>query len=189
MTDVGAGRRRPRETYAERRERRSAVDDPAVVLDAGLRFLEARPRSVAEVRRRLGDAGYRVALIEGAVARLLELSLLDDAAFATAWVASRDRAHPRGARALRAELFRKGIDASTIADVLAHREASSEISGEGDEGSADEAAARQLVERHGRALDRIEDPRKRRQRTYALLARHGFDPDIAGRLSAEGPAE
>jgi hypothetical protein len=28
-------------------------------------------------------------------------------------------------------------------------------------------------------LTRIADPRARRQRAYALLARHGFDPDTA----------
>ena len=48
-----------RESFAERRERRAAVDDPAVVLEAAARFLEARSRSVAEVRRRLTGAGYR----------------------------------------------------------------------------------------------------------------------------------
>ena len=62
------GRLRHRKpTPAERRERRSAVDDPAVVLDAGARFLEARPRSVAEVRRRLTTAGYRADLVEAAI--------------------------------------------------------------------------------------------------------------------------
>ena len=50
---------RQRESYAERRERHAAVDDPAVVLEAAARFLEVRSRSVAEVRRRLGGAGYR----------------------------------------------------------------------------------------------------------------------------------
>ena len=54
----GRGPRR-RESFAERRERRAAVDDPAVVLEAAARFLEVRSRSVAEVRRRLTSNGYR----------------------------------------------------------------------------------------------------------------------------------
>ena len=72
------------ESYAERRARRAAIDDPEVVLEAALRFLEARARSVAESRRRLTEAGYRPELVEGAIARLLALGLLDDEAFARA---------------------------------------------------------------------------------------------------------
>ncbi len=49
----------------------------------------------------------------------------------------------------------------------------------------DEAAARRLLERRRRDLDRVADPRKRRARAYALLARNGFSPDIAARLAAE----
>ncbi|HTG42450.1 MAG TPA: hypothetical protein VK697_12640, partial [Methylomirabilota bacterium] len=75
-----AGRRR--ESFAEKRERRAAVDDPAVVLEAAARFLEARARSIGEVRRRLTSAGYQVDLVEGAITRLGELGMLDDEAFA-----------------------------------------------------------------------------------------------------------
>jgi SOS response regulatory protein OraA/RecX len=46
----------------------------------------------------------------------------------------------------------------------------------------DEAAAR-LIARHRPALDREPDPRRRRQKAYALLARNGFDPDTASRLA------
>ena len=76
----------PRESLADRRSRRAAVDDPADVLAAAARFLEARPRSSNELRRRLRDAGYRADLVEGALERLTELGYLDDAAFARAWV-------------------------------------------------------------------------------------------------------
>jgi len=89
---------RRRESFAERRERRAAVDDPDVVMAAAARFLEARSRSVVEVRRRLTGAGYQPALVDGAIERLLELGMLDDRAFAEAWIASRDRARPRGER-------------------------------------------------------------------------------------------
>jgi len=70
---------RPRKpTYAERRERRAAVQDLGEVVDFAARYLEARPRSVAEVRRRLGSAGYRAELVEPAIARLGDLGYLDD---------------------------------------------------------------------------------------------------------------
>jgi regulatory protein len=136
---------------------------------------------VAEVRRHLVSAGYRPALVEGAIARLLELGMLDDEAFARAWVESRDRARPRGAIALRRELRLKGIAAETIEAVIEAR-AEAAIAPE-DGVDVDEAAARRLLERHRRALDRIADPRSRRQRAYALLARNGFDPEICARLA------
>jgi SOS response regulatory protein OraA/RecX len=52
-----------RESLAARRAKKAEVDDPDVVLEAALRFLEVRQRSVAEVRRRLTSAGYREDLV------------------------------------------------------------------------------------------------------------------------------
>jgi regulatory protein len=85
---------------------------------AALRFLEARPRSIAEVRARLGRKDYAPEAIDAAIARLAELELLDDAAFARYWVENRQANRPRGASALRDELRRKGIDADVTAEVL-----------------------------------------------------------------------
>jgi regulatory protein len=180
-----------RESLAERRERRGAVEDPAVVLEAAARFLEARSRSVAEVRRRLNGAGYRADLVEGAIERMTELGMLDDEAFARAWVESRDRARLRGERAIREELRLKGVDRASIDLVLEERreavnlDRGDESEGDGKApGSADDLAARRLLDRNRRALERIADPRKRRQRAYALLARHGFDPDVCRTVAA-----
>jgi len=165
---------RRRETFAERRARRAEVDDPELVLNAAVRFLEARARSVAEVRRRLGDAGYRAVLVDGAIARLLDLGMLDDEAFARGWVESRDRARPRGEIALRRELALKGVDRIVVDGILEERRSEA-----GEAGSADRDAdaADRLIEKHSRTLARVPDPRVRRQRAYALLARNGFDPD------------
>ncbi len=175
-----------RESIAERRERKAAIDDPAAVLDAAARFLEARARSVAEVRRRLTGAGYRIDLVEGAIARMLELGMLDDEAFARAWVESRDRARPRGERAIRRELGLKGVDRSTIDLVLSERrEAVTGIpADDGVSVSPDQVAAERLVARNARSLARIADPRQRRQRAYALLARNGFDPEVCRTVAA-----
>jgi len=180
---------RRRETPAEGRSRRGAVDDPAVVLDAAARFLEVRPRSVDEVRRRLRDAGYRLDLVVAAIERLTDLGMLDDEAFARAWVESRDRARPRGERALRSELRRKGVVDSIVTEVLGERDAGLGGAAAPDGGgapaeSADETAAARLLARRGAAAAREADPRRRRAKAYALLARNGFDPDVAGRAVA-----
>jgi regulatory protein len=169
-----------RESFADKRARRAEVDDPAVVFEAALRFLEARQRSVSEVRRRLTQAGYREDLVTGAIQRLGDLGMLDDQTFATQWVESRDRARPRGERALRQELRQKGIDREVIDEVLEAREVE-----QGSGGSdPDELAAARLLARHAAALARVVDPRARRQRAYALLARNGFDPETASRMAA-----
>ncbi|MEO5885496.1 MAG: regulatory protein RecX [Candidatus Limnocylindrales bacterium] len=180
-----AGRSARRESFAERRERRAAVDDPAVVLEAAARFLETRSRSVAEVRRRLGGAGYQAALVEAAIIRLTDLGMLDDQAFARAWVESRDRARPRGERAIREELRVKGVDRPTADLILAERRAAAlETVGDEPATSADRSAAERLLAKHSRALERVADARQRRQRAYALLARHGFDPETCSTLAA-----
>ena len=175
-----------RESFAERRERRAAVEDPQIVLEAAGRFLEARPRSIAEVRRRLGGAGYRVELVEGAIAKLLEFGVLDDDAFARTWVESRDRTRPRGERAIRQELGLKGIDRATIDLVLGERrEAVAGLpSDDGETMSPDRSAAERLLARHARSLARVADQRQRRQRAYALLARNGFDPEVCREVAA-----
>ena len=173
--------RRPRPSFAERREERAAIDDPGVVLEAAARFLEARSRSVAEVRRRLGRAGYRAELVEGAITRLTELGMLDDAAFGRAWVESRDRVRPRGEIALRRELAIKGVDRGIVDELLEERR---DLSAAADGGGVDLEAARRLLARHERSLARVADPRMRRQRAYALLARNGFDPETCRATAA-----
>lgn len=189
-----AGRPRRREDPAAGRERRAAVDDPAVVLEAAARFLEARARSVVEVRRRLGRAGYRADLVEAAIGRLVQLGILDDEAFGRAWVESRDRARPRGEMALRRELMLKGVDRAVVDELLeARRETAaaaaaasgSDLGVDGAGDHPDVAAARRVVARHARALMRVADPRARRQRAYAMLARNGFDASICATVSAE----
>ncbi len=183
----GAGQGRHRATFAERRERHAAIDDPTLVLEAAARFLEPRARSVAEVRRRLTGAGYRPELVEGSISRMLELAMLDDEAFARAWIESRDRARPRGERAIRQELGLKGVDRATVDLVLAERrEAVTVANDDGITVSPDQVAAERLLARHARSLARVADPRQRRQRAYALLARNGFDPEVCRTVAAAG---
>ncbi len=166
------------------------------MLEAAARFLEVRSRSVAEVRRRLTSNGYRPDLVEGAITRMTELGMLDDAAFAQAWVESRDRSRPRGERAIRVELGQKGLDKGVIDEVLSARRAGGlgladperAIDPDAVVVSADRAAADRLVARHARSLARVADPRQRRARAYSLLARNGFDPETCREVAASAAA-
>ena len=49
----------------------------------------------------------------------------------------------------------------------------------------DQAAAERLLARNARSLARVADPRQRRQRAYALLARNGFDPEVCRTVAAQ----
>ena len=74
-----------------------------------LRYLSYRPRSEFEVRGRLRRT-YHEQVVELAVARLKELDLLDDRAFAHAWSLGRAAHKPRSAALVRRELLAKGVD-------------------------------------------------------------------------------
>jgi regulatory protein len=83
-----------------------------------LNFLAVRPRSEAEVRRRLREKGTPPEVIDAVVARLLRVGYLDDAAFARFWIGERARSNPRGARLLRSELRTKGVAPAVIDQAL-----------------------------------------------------------------------
>ena len=81
--------------------------------EAALRFLSYRPRSQAEVRRRLAQRGFPPQAIEGVVGKLQGQGLLDDEAFARFWREAREGTSPRSAHLLRRELRTKGVDHET----------------------------------------------------------------------------
>lgn len=99
--------------------RLEAAESVSRAFQAALRLLQARPRSVAELHERLTRKGLPPAAIEAALDRLVRLELLDDAAFARAWVRNRQQSRPRGQQALRHELASKGIDRELVAATLA----------------------------------------------------------------------
>lgn len=96
-----------------------AAGEEQDLLAAGLRFLAPRPRSRAEVRRRLLRPRPRqqppdARVVERVLERLETSGLLDDRAFADFWVENRERFSPRSAHALGQELRQRGVDAETV---------------------------------------------------------------------------
>lgn len=156
------------------------------MLAAAVRLLEAAPRTVSDLRTRLLRASWPAALVEGAIARMTELGFLDDKAFARNWVESRDRGRPRGERALKIELRRKGVGQDVVEATLEDRRdtASAAFGDDPDAAvSPDEVAAERLIARRSRSMERLADDRARRQWAYALLARNGFDPEVSARVA------
>lgn len=93
------------------------ADEEERAYELALGFLSYRPRSQAEVARRLSQKGFAEPSIEAVLDRLSRSGLLDDEAFARYWISNREQFKPRGQFALRYELRQKGI-ASDIIDTL-----------------------------------------------------------------------
>lgn len=83
-----------------------------------LRLISYRPRSVAEVERKLRQKGYDEQVIAAIVERLQNVELLGDEAFARYWVEQRETFKPRSRIALRQELAQKGVSRNVIEQVL-----------------------------------------------------------------------
>jgi regulatory protein len=137
------------------------AEQDRLCLDAALRFLSHRPRSEREVRRRLNEKGHDPDRVDRVVARLTELKLLDDREFAGYWLENRALHKPRGGRALRAELYQKGVGREVVDEAL---------SVERDE--VDDAYRAAL--RRAATLSTL-DEADFRQRLGQFLLRRGFD--------------
>jgi regulatory protein len=147
-------------------QRLRQVDDVERARERALHFLSYRPRSTAEVRRNLKDADFAPEAIEAAIERLTQAGLLDDRAFAQYWLENRGQFSPRSARALKAELRDKGVDAQTIDETL--QTASHD----------DDAAAYQAALPRARRLAHLE-AREFKNKLGAYLMRRGFDYEAA----------
>ncbi len=87
-------------------------------IDRSYNYLSYRPRSREEVRRYLQRKQTPPDIIEEALARLDSLNLVDDRAFASFWVESREQFSPRGARALKNELRLKGVEREVVDELV-----------------------------------------------------------------------
>lgn len=143
-------------------ERLRQEDEVEQAYERALKFLGPRPRSEAEVRRRLQKAKVPASAVEAVVARLKRAGLTDDQAFANYWVDNRATFRPRSKRALRSELKQKGLGDDALQAALAAV----------DDGGAAYALARQRARR----LAGLEYPDFRRK-LGEFLARRGFDYD------------
>ncbi len=126
----------------------------------------------SKTRKQLADLLARRGVPEDAATRVLdrftEVGLIDDAAFAAAWVSSRQSGRGLARRALAAELRAKGVDGEVASAAVAEVDPQDEWD-----------AARRLVERKlpsMRRLDRVTAER----RLVGMLARKGYGGGLAG---------
>jgi regulatory protein len=103
----------------EKIEEIQRLDDAEKAFQRALNFISYRPRSQAEVEKKLRKHEVAEDLIPQIIERLKRGNLLNDADFARRWVEDRATFRPKGAFALRSELRQKGLDEAAIEDALA----------------------------------------------------------------------
>ena len=142
-----------------------------------LRLLTGTPRT----RRQLADALRKREIpdevAEHVLERFQDVGLIDDQAFANAWVESRHRGRGLARRALASELHHRGVDAELVTEAVALLDSEQEVE-----------TARDLVRRRlpaTRGLDRD----KRIRRLAGMLARKGYPEGLALRVVRDALTE
>jgi regulatory protein len=149
------------------------ADTEAVARKILLDQLTGQARTRKELADKLAAKGVPDEVASRLLDRFTEVGLIDDEAFARAWIASRQPGKGLARRALAHELRRKGID-----DEIA-REALDEIDPE------DELeVARVLVRRKLRSVASLDEVKATR-RLVGMLARKGHSPGVAYRVVRE----
>jgi regulatory protein len=131
-----------------------------------LRQLAVRPRTRAELAAALAKRGISDEVSAEVLDRYDEVGIIDDAAFARAWVSSRHAGRGLARRALANELRQRGVDGDVAREAL----------GELDE-TTEAETARALVERKLRVTRGEPDAVFRR--LVGMLARKGYPPGVA----------
>ena len=141
---------------------------------AGL--LRRRLRSEQELRARLTEEEFSPNAIDDVIGQLRASGLIDDAAFARAYVHDAGLRTPAGERLLRRDLRRKGVGAAVIEEVL---------SGRDDQALALEAGRRRLGRERGRSDSTPAGRLRTRKRLADFLLRRGFPwPAVTAALRA-----
>jgi regulatory protein len=136
---------------------------------SALRFLERRMRSVQEIEKKLREKEFSTETIAATLEFLRHYGMIDDDAFARAFVNDQLVRRPIGRRRLEQELRRKGIDkeaaGSTVADIV-----------------DDDAELRNALAAAEKKLGtlRQDDPRKRERSLANFLAGRGFSWSVIG---------
>ncbi len=142
-----------------------------------LRLLAVRPRTRAELASALRQRGIANDVAAEVLARYAEVGIVDDGAFARAWVSSRHHGRGLARRALATELRQKGVDTETLGSALDELDPDQEA-----------ATARALVDRKLRT-ERGGPSEALLRRLVGMLARKGYPPGLAIRVVREAIAE
>lgn len=149
------------------------ADPTSVARSIGLNLLDAAPKTRSQLAEAMRKRGVPDDAANEVLDRFEEVGLLDDAAFANAWVTSRQSGRGLAPRALSNELRQRGIAEPLIAEAVANVD-SDDV----------EAAARDLVTRRARSTAGMPNA-VRMRRLVAMLNRKGYSGEPAVRVVRE----
>ena len=130
-------------------------------LDAALRLIKIRPRSILEIRQRLGLKKYSKNEIEKTITILKKEGLLDDNQFAILWVENRDNTKLLGVKLLSLELKKFGINQDLIEKAL-------------ESAKSDLEKIEQIINSKIKNPNDLKNP-KIKLKLFGFLSRRGFD--------------
>ena len=151
----------------------TGLDEEGRARDVCLRQLTVGPRTAAQLAGAMARRGIAEETANGVLSRLSDVGLIDDAAFAAAWVSSRHAGRGLARRVLGHELRARGVAEPLVAAAL-----------EGLAPDREVETARDLVVRRLAATRGLEVT-VRFRRAAAVLARKGYSPELSYRVIRE----
>jgi regulatory protein len=162
-----------REASAPADDHEVEPDPESVARTICLNLLTAAPRSRAELAKALRKRRVPAEVAEHVLDRLTDVNLIDDAAYAEAFVESRHRSRGLARSALRTELRRKGVDEAVAGAAVEQIDPDAELV------AAQTLVARRLPTTTGLAPD------ARVRRLAGMLQRKGYPAGLAYRVVRE----
>ena len=148
-------------------------DPESVARGVCLRALTGAPKTRQQLADLLAKRGVPDDAAETVLDRFTEVGLIDDAAFARAWVSSRQSGRGLARRALSAELRAKGVEPEVAAEAV-----------EAVDDDDERDTARRLVARKMGAMRRL-DRATATRRLMGMLARKGYNGGLAAAVIRE----
>jgi regulatory protein len=149
------------------------ADPESVARNLCLRALTGAPKTRQQLADLLADRDVPDDAAEAVLDRLGEVGLIDDEAFAQAWVSSRQAGRGLARRALKAELRAKGVDDDVAATAV-----------EAVDDDDERETARRLVDRKIPGMRRL-DRATATRRLMGMLARKGYSGGLAAGVVRE----
>ncbi|MCX7626673.1 MAG: recombination regulator RecX [Candidatus Sumerlaeaceae bacterium] len=138
-------------------------------------YLSPRKKTKQEARLYLLRLGFGEEVVDYAISAACELGLLDDSAYAEAFVRTQKRVAKKGPRAIAHELIAKGVEPSAVQQSVASNYSSDQ----------QRALARQVAQKRMASLGSKIAGSKLGQRLYAFLLNRGFEPEVCAEVVRE----
>ena len=150
-----------------KRHEDESLDPEERARQIALQRLTLKPHTRLELSRVLRRKGIPQQVIDAVLDRLTDVRLIDDEAYAHAWVESRHTGRGLARRALAQELRDRGVDRDTVDNAVSQLDTETETE-----------TARRLVTRKLPSTRHLE-PARRARRLAGMLARKGYSASLA----------